>query len=134
MVRAHLSSLVLALLVACSGGIEDTDAGRDAGRVEMDAGRDAGELTDAGRDAGADAGEPADAGRDAGADAGRDAGGQPDAAGVPPGECDTTSPLCDAPCFRPISCVRACGGPVTECGCCPCATGSIDTIACPPSS
>ncbi len=152
--------LVLSIsLVGCSGASGGEDAGSDGGRVEMDAGRDAGradagprdagavdagsdagEASDAGTDAGeaidagTDAGEASDAGSDAGvidagaADAGRDAGR--DAGSVPPGECDTTSPLCSTFCLVAVNCVRACGGPVTSCGCCPCAPGSMNAFEC----
>jgi hypothetical protein len=33
-------------------------------------------------------------------------------------------------CFRAIDCVEYCGGPVLESGCCPCATGTFDSIQC----
>ena len=51
-----------------------------------------------------------------------------DARAAAPGMCNPEA--CTPTCFRPIRCVTECGGPVTECGCCECAAGSIDTIGC----
>jgi hypothetical protein len=50
-------------------------------------------------------------------------------AGPAPGVCGDGP--CPPSCIRPVSCVTVCGGPATACGCCPCAEGSIDDIACP---
>ncbi len=76
---------------APDGGMEEIDAGVDAG--EVDAGLDAGD-DDAGiHDAGHDAGE-LDAGADAGTpDAGEPDAGQPDAGCVPTGAIDEPDPL-----------------------------------------
>ncbi|MCC6877189.1 MAG: hypothetical protein IT378_22985 [Sandaracinaceae bacterium] len=143
--RASTLGLAL-LLVACSGAMHGADAGPDASPPpDATAGADAGGTSDAGgaSDAGgtSDAGSTSDAGpaRDAGAlDAGaRDAGppardaGRADAGPIAPGVCDSTSPLCAVLCFRAVTCVTECGGPETECGCCPCAQGSFDPIECP---
>lgn len=57
-----------------------------------------------------------------------DAGFRGDAGVIDPGECDPTA--CTPTCFRPITCVKVCGGPETACGCCACATGSFDPIGC----
>ncbi|GAB4112232.1 MAG: hypothetical protein OHK0013_48220 [Sandaracinaceae bacterium] len=57
-----------------------------------------------------------------------DAGFEGDAGAIGAGECDPAA--CTPTCFRAITCVKACGGPVTECGCCACAPGSFDAIAC----
>lgn len=38
---------------------------------------------------------------------------------------------CTPECFEGMACVTACGGPVTWCGCCNCAAGSIRTTSCP---
>lgn len=51
-----------------------------------------------------------------------------DARGAAPGMCNPEA--CTPTCFRPIRCVTECGGPVTECGCCACAPGSVDTLEC----
>jgi hypothetical protein len=48
---------------------------------------------------------------------------------VPPGECADTEP-CPPTCLIATSCVTECGGPVTNCGCCPCAEGSINVGTC----
>jgi hypothetical protein len=53
-----------------------------------------------------------------------------DARGIPPGQCEETSPLCAVLCLVTVSCVTECGGPITECGCCPCAAGSISAATC----
>lgn len=34
-------------------------------------------------------------------------------------------------CFRAVQCVAKCGGPVLQSGCCPCPSGTFDSIACP---
>ena len=34
-------------------------------------------------------------------------------------------------CYRLVSCVEECGGPVTQSSCCPCPEGSFDDIECP---
>lgn len=34
-------------------------------------------------------------------------------------------------CYRLVSCVEECGGPVIQSGCCPCPKGSFDDIECP---
>lgn len=57
-----------------------------------------------------------------------DAGFRGDAGAIDPGECDPTA--CTPTCFRPITCVKVCGGPETACGCCACAAGSFDPIGC----
>jgi hypothetical protein len=49
-------------------------------------------------------------------------------ADLPPGACASGS--CAPECFRAVNCVAVCGGPVTYCGCCSCAAGSIDTFTC----
>jgi hypothetical protein len=33
-------------------------------------------------------------------------------------------------CFRAIQCVKMCGGPVVQSGCCPCPAGTFDDITC----
>ncbi|MBX7191823.1 MAG: hypothetical protein K1X94_07185 [Sandaracinaceae bacterium] len=57
-----------------------------------------------------------------------DAGFEGDAGSVGAGECDPTA--CTPECFRAITCVKECGGPATSCGCCACAVGSFDAVAC----
>lgn len=58
-----------------------------------------------------------------------DGGFRGDAGSIGAGECDMRAE-CPPTCFRPVTCVKECGGPETECGCCPCAPGSIDAISC----
>jgi hypothetical protein len=58
-----------------------------------------------------------------------DAGFRGDAGSIGAGECDMRAE-CPPTCFRAVTCVKECGGPETECGCCPCAPGSIDAITC----
>ena len=36
-------------------------------------------------------------------------------------------------CYRLVSCVEECGGPVIQSSCCACPEGSFDDIECPPS-
>jgi hypothetical protein len=36
----------------------------------------------------------------------------------------------DIQCFRAINCVKECGGPVVQSGCCPCPAGTFDDISC----
>lgn len=48
---------------------------------------------------------------------------------IPPGECADSEP-CPPTCLIETSCVTECGGPVTSCGCCPCAPGSVDAMSC----
>ena len=128
--KRSLFALAL-LLTACPPG-ETADAGVDAPVPTPDTtvvsmpdafGSDMGVLPDAPPDAPpASPDAPLDGGSDVGVDAGADAG-----AGVPPGVC---GPACTPTCFRPIDCVTVCGGPVTHCGCCACAPGSMDTLGC----
>lgn len=33
-------------------------------------------------------------------------------------------------CFRPITCVKECGGEVLQSGCCPCPSGTMDEMNC----
>jgi len=48
---------------------------------------------------------------------------------IPPGECNESEP-CPPTCIIANSCVSECGGPVTNCGCCPCAEGSVNVLSC----
>jgi hypothetical protein len=133
-----LVALALFTLAGCPSAASE-DAGNDAGRdaaVALDSpiGTDAFvTLVDAPpsddaatpivddasvRDTGVDTGTSA---LDTGATA-RDTGP------AAPGMCDATA--CTPTCFRPITCVTVCGGPVTMCGCCACAAGSVDTSTC----
>ena len=121
--RSIFSAVSCAWLVACSEGPELRDTGlTDTG------------LTDTGL-AGTDAlrhGEDApstavDGAFTADTAPGPDAGSGDDA-GVPAGECDLGE--CAPTCFRAVTCVTACGGPETACGCCACAAGSFDAIGC----
>lgn len=59
-----------------------------------------------------------------------DAGFEGDAGSIGVGECSITSECLMIMCLRPIRCVKECGGPAAECGCCPCAVGSFDSITC----
>ncbi len=137
---------VAGVVVACSGRDDPpggTDAGidggsGDAGQRDGSVGTDAAAPLDAGMRTdgavGLDAALPADGG--VGVDGGGagdagvpvDAGAGADASGAAPGMC-APGP-CPMECFRAVSCVTVCGGPVTPCGCCACAAGSIDTIGC----
>lgn len=139
-------SFALLVLLGCSDDHDPPeDAGRDTavlsdvGRDTSDSGDDGGTEVDSGSDAQTDVGADSavadvgvDSGTDAGTDVGVDAG--TDSGVIPPGECNLASPSCESLCIRPVSCVRECGGPATECGCCSCAAGSIDDITCPPTS
>ena len=73
--------------------------------------------------------EDADAGAPEDASVMSDAG-TPSDAGPPSGSLCQSGP-CPETCFRPYVCVTECGGAETQCGCCPCAAGAIDTIDCP---
>ncbi len=142
MLRLHLVLSAALLFAACdSSSPVGSDAGFDAGPAtdggdDLDGGDDvdAGDESDAGPEV--DAGDAADAGLDGGpvSDAGRDTdGGEAvDAgadAGAPPAPACAAGP-CPPECFRAVSCVAVCGGPVIDCGCCGCAEGSIDSITC----
>lgn len=138
MLRLHLALFAGLLLASCepssppaadagdsADGGPTTDAGDDLdGGDDSDAGPvvDAGDAADAGLDGGpvSDAGPDTDGGE--AADAGTDAG-------APPGPACAAGP-CPPECFRAVSCVAVCGGPVIDCGCCGCAEGSIDSITC----
>ena len=140
--RTALVALALSL-VACGGGTDTPDApspGMDApvaSTSDTNATPDAVASPDAFRaDDAPSTGEDAPALADAPSPSDPDAvvieadgGFEGDVGSIGPGECDTTVE-CLPTCFRPIRCVKECGGPVTECGCCPCATGSIDSITC----
>lgn len=104
-----------------SGSLDSTvphdSAGSDATAVDAVVPEDTGSADTAAADTAAtDTGAPA----------------QDTGTGTAPGEC-APGP-CPMECFRPYRCVTVCGGPIQECGCCPCAAGSIDTITCPSSS
>lgn len=49
-------------------------------------------------------------------------------ADIAPGNCSLDQ--CTPECLDGMACVTACGGPVTWCGCCPCAAGSIRSNTC----
>jgi hypothetical protein len=36
-----------------------------------------------------------------------------------------------ASCVRAVDCVKKCGGPVVQTGCCPCPAGTVDSLDCP---
>lgn len=36
-------------------------------------------------------------------------------------------------CYRSVSCVEECGGPVIQSSCCSCPEGSFDDLECPPA-
>jgi hypothetical protein len=141
--RSIFSAVSCAWLVACSEGPELRDTGltdtglTDTGLTDTgltDTGLTDTGLTDTGL-AGTDAlrhGEDApstavDGAFTADTAPGPDAGSGDDA-GVPAGECDLGE--CAPTCFRAVTCVSACGGPETACGCCACAAGSFDAIGC----
>ncbi len=122
------------LLLALGGCPEPTEPTHDA-RVSLDAYTPS-DAASAADDAASAADDAASLPDDA-ASAADDAASLPDDAasaaddassGPRPGECGRGP--CPPECFRAVSCVTVCGGPVTECGCCGCAEGSIDTIAC----
>ncbi len=121
-----------------TGTAEDTGSGEDTGTSEDTGGTDTGEADTGEADTGeADTGEGDSGEADTGmADTGTpDTGmvdtGTPDTGPVGPGEC---SDSCTPTCLRAFTCVKECGGPVMNCGCCTCAPGSIDSIGCPADS
>lgn len=139
--RTTILALVLAFSLSACGGDDDvaTDSGtaadlgsdlglRDLG-VATDSGTDIdlGTRTDSGVDV--DSGIAVDSGVAVDLGTALDAGAAPDFGGaIPPGVCGAGP--CPMECFRAVSCVVACGGPVTSCGCCTCAPGSFDSIGC----
>ena len=138
--RFNRTVLLFSILgaVACSGddaGVPDA-GGSDAAVLDaavLDAAAlDAASIDAAASDADAtaDAGVPVDA-RVSDAGGGTDGGAAVDGGDIPPGECNTASDQCRAACVRANECVTVCGGPVTNCGCCPCAAGSRDITSCP---
>ena len=138
--RIALVALALTSLTGCPGAAP-ADAGRDA-RVVFDHEvgiRDTGSSDafvlirddvmniDAAVDAFAgDAFTPADAFASDAA-SGSDAPTR-DARGAAAGMCNPEA--CTDTCLVAIRCVAECGGPVTECGCCACAAGSMDAASC----
>lgn len=139
--RIALVALALTSLAGCPG-TEPADAGHDALVVinEEVGVRDTGTPdtfviigddvlnTDAGADASAeDAFTAADAFSTADAPAAADAPTR-DARGAAAGMCNPEA--CTPTCFVAIRCVTECGGPVTECGCCACAPGSMSVASC----
>jgi hypothetical protein len=132
--RAALVGLALSL-VAC-GGTDTPDAASSGMDAPIASGSDTNPTPDAVTSPDAFSADDAPSILDAASSGDRDAvvietdaGFEGDAGGIGPGECDTRVE-CLPTCFRPIRCVKECGGPETECGCCPCATGSIDSITC----
>jgi hypothetical protein len=121
--RSIFSAVSCAWLVACSEGPELRDTGlTDTGPTDTGL---------AGTDAlrhGEDAPSTAVDGAFTADTAPGQYAGSGDDAGVPAGECDLGE--CAPTCFRAVTCVTACGGPETACGCCACAAGSFDAIGC----
>lgn len=144
--RKSCLTCALALLIgACSGGTTpptpDASSGMDAAAHDASAAPEDAASSDSGSasdDAGSsdagnaseDAGSSDDAGAEDAGSSSDDAGSAQDAGHgeIPPGEC-APGP-CPMECFRAVRCVSECGGPVTECGCCSCAPGSVDAITC----
>ena len=136
--RITLVALALVSLVGCPDS-SGSDAGRDAAAaldtpatLDTPAALDTPALADTGTMVEDDA-PPVDAFVTASGDASGDAHVAGDAftrdtRGALPGMCNPEA--CTPTCFRNVQCVTECGGPVTECGCCACATGSMDAIGC----
>lgn len=139
--RIALVALALTSLTGCPGAAP-ADAGRDALVVfDHEVGvRDTGSPDafvlihddvmniDAAVDAFAeDAFTAADAFTSADAPAAADAPRR-DARGAAAGMCNPEA--CTDTCLVAIRCVTECGGPVTECGCCACAPGSVEAASC----
>jgi hypothetical protein len=129
----HTLFFALLTLIAFSacGGDDSTPADTGGGDTTIDSATGDAAPDTGGADAPADA--PADTGTtDGAADTGStDAAPDTGDASIPPGECVEDATLCTETCLRPYSCVTVCGGPAVDCGCCPCAAGSIDDITCP---
>jgi hypothetical protein len=130
----HTLFFALLTLIAFSacGGDDSTPADTGGGDTTIDSATGDAAPDTGGADAPADTGSTDTGTTDGAADTGStDAAPDTGDASIPPGECVEDATLCTETCLRPYSCVTVCGGPAVDCGCCPCAAGSIDDITCP---
>jgi hypothetical protein len=134
MTRSHafLAAAVWAALNVSACGSDDASLGRNRGASNPSGG--SGGSAEGGS-VSATGGSPTAGGSSAGSSSGGGlaTGGGPAAGSSSGGGLATGGGPADCEmfqCIRPIECVETCGGPVLKSGCCPCDSGTFDSIEC----